>query len=122
MINQTVAIKNTDNTKILVAIDWQVISRLFLLTIIASLLYLMISFISQTTSDAFQTSTLADLEKQAVNLREENASLEVSLIGASSIEKLMPAIAQLNFEKAENISFIKVTGDKVVVNAINKVE
>ena len=122
MINQTIAIKNTDNTKILVAIDWQVISRLFLLTIIASLLYLMISFISQTTSDAFQTSTLADLEKQAANLREENASLEVSLIGASSIEKLMPAIAQLNFEKAENISFIKVTGDKVVVNAINKVE
>lgn len=116
MTNQTLAMKELGVVKFDALADWQMMLKLFLFSIAASLVLLMGYFVFQTNNQMAESATIMGLEARIAELKGLNNNLEVSLVNTGSIEKILPLINNMNFEKSVNVSYIKVPSDKVVVN------
>jgi cell division protein FtsL len=116
MTNQALVLKGLRVAKLDSFTDWQLFLKLFLFAIITSLVFFLACYIFQNSSQMSESAVLLDAEKRVAELKELNNNLEVNIVSAGSMEKIIPLINGMNFEKSNNVSFIKVSNDKVVVN------
>jgi cell division protein FtsL len=116
MINQSLTLGELRATKFNAYVDGQIFLKLFLFSIAGSLAFLTIYFVFQTNAQMSEAGLIANYEKRVAELKEANNNLEISVVDTSSMDKILPLINEMNFEKSVNVSFIKVSGEKVVVN------
>lgn len=117
MTNQITALKIPyQAVRLIKEQDVKAFYRLFLFVVFSSIAFLTFSYVSQINHEASENSLLTSLEKKITQLSVENNNLEVNLISAASIEKLTPMIEKMNFEKAENASYVDASKARVAIN------
>ena len=81
---------------------------------IFSVLLLSGLYIVQTNIEISERFLVQDYTDKVSKLSKENKTLEIDSAQASSLQELAQLIMPLNFEKIENIRYIKVLGAQAV--------
>jgi len=89
--------------------------KLFLFFSIFSTFGLAICFIYQVEKSTTEQFNISEYSKKISQLAKENQDLEIRAIAANSLNNANDLMAKLNFEKAEKISYVKVSGNSVSI-------
>ena len=82
---------------------------------VVSLLTLLIVQINSEAAERYSASTY---EKKLGEISRENNNLEISSLQSNSLDGILTQIQDLNFEKTERVTYIKVLGGQVVSKKI----
>ena len=96
--------------------------RLILISAGLALFASLAVYIFQVNSLVGMDSAAQKMEAGISDLARGNQELELSLVSANAMEKVLPEIDRLGFEKTGRISYIKLTDGKVVINTIKNAE
>lgn len=115
MTNNTAVINQSFAFRIFL-INWKGKGRALLFFSLVFLAFLLVSYVFQVNSEVAETAIMKNYEAKISELAKENQEMEVNLVKASAIDNIAPLVSELNFEKPSKVSYIRVLGDRVVLN------
>ena len=92
----------------------KIIQRFFLSLIILTGVFLLIYYVFQVNNEISDRYSVWHLEKILSEVSKENKNLEVNSSQINSLDKITELLNNLNFEKPEKTSYIRVLGNQVV--------
>jgi len=97
---------------------WRIILRMVWILGIFSVVSLLTLLIVQINSEAAERYSASTYEKKLGEISRENNNLEISSLQSNSLDGILTQIQDLNFEKTERVTYIKVLGGQVVSKKI----
>lgn len=96
------------------SLKFKILLGTFCILSVLVMMLLLVYYIFQVNTEISERYSLWEMERKVSEISKENKTLEINSSQVNSLEKLTELLDNLNFQKSDKISYIRILGNQVV--------